>query len=69
MLEQFVDVPRSFSLPKIKYNNHLHGLEFEEIDILMNENETDSKYEYDIQEYEKFKNSLEEFLFFRKKFE
>lgn len=39
MLEQFVDVPRSFSLPKIKYNEHLHGLDpdnEEDMEILMN---------------------------------
>lgn len=39
MLEQFVDVPRSFSLPRIKYNEHLHGLDpdnEEDMAILLN---------------------------------
>jgi hypothetical protein len=59
MLEEFVEVPRAFSLPRIRYNEHLHGLDpdnEEDMAMLMNHSEIDTKYEYDIIEYEKFKN-------------
>ena len=59
MLEEFIEKPRSFSLPKMRYNNHLHGLDpygnLEDKEIFMNHNDMDSKYEFDIEEYEKYK--------------
>lgn len=76
ILETYVEVPRGMSVPKLKYNEHLHRSQMKgssdkkdfrakEISIM----EEDSQYEYDVQEYEKFKAQLEEFLYFRKKFE
>jgi hypothetical protein len=41
----------------------------EELERLMSKYNSNPDYEYDIAEYEKYKTHLEEFLFYRKKFE
>jgi hypothetical protein len=71
MLEQYIPVPRSMSLPRIKYQSHLpEDLDSEEdLDLAMAKLSADPGYEYDISDYEKYKTHLEEFLFYRKKFE
>jgi hypothetical protein len=38
-------------------------------EAIMAKYSSDPYYDYDISEYEKYKTSLEEFLFYRKKFE
>jgi hypothetical protein len=52
-------VPRSFSLPKLKYNSHIHvgGEDSEnlsEVESILNE--YGSKFDFDIQPYEKFRS-------------
>ena len=29
MLEQYIEVPKGFSLPRLKYNGHLHGVDLD----------------------------------------
>jgi hypothetical protein len=83
MLEKYVDVPRSMSLPRVRYNRSPYreqGLDEdgeeiqfipqskEEADHMMLPLEKRGIFEYDILEYEEQKMTLEEFLVFRKQF-
>lgn len=92
MLEQFIAVPRSSSLPNMKATSSklspqsfLEQIEEsgldpneEDLEILLSkyygdrqeeDDEDDFKYEFDLAEYEKVKTHLDEFIYYRKKFE
>ena len=72
MLEQYIEVPRAQSLPKMKYiptPGDLSPENEEEFELMMQEFYRNSRFTYDTTEYEKFKAHLEEFQHYRKKFE
>lgn len=55
MLEQYVALPRSFSLPRLKLNHSPCDLPEteEELEIVMSKYYYDNPFEFDISEYEK----------------
>jgi hypothetical protein len=66
-------VPRSVSLPKLKYiptpTDSLSPEGQEEFELMMQEIYKGNRYDFDISEYERHRQQLEDFLFYRKKFE
>ena len=73
ILEQYVDVPKAQSLPNMKYISTPTGCmtpeNQEEFELMIAELYKGQRYEFDTNEYEQQRQSLEEFLFYRKKFE
>jgi len=73
MLEQYIETPKPQSLPRLKYIPSPTGAmtpeNQEEFQFLMNEFYKGNRYTYDTENYERNKLQLDEFLFYRRKFE
>jgi len=73
MLEEYIETPKPHSLPRLKFipspTGNMTPENEEEFKFLMSEFYKGERYTYDTNEYEREKLHLEEFLFYRKKFE
>ena len=73
MLEQLIEVPKAHSLPRKKYirspSASMTPEQDEEFRFLVAEFYKGNRYTYETEDYEKWKVQLQEFLFYRRKFE